>query len=111
MLSRLVFYAMVTLAGTIGALGDILLNQWAKKGGSFWWVVGGYVGWNIALTIFLYMLKKQYLLSFSGASFAAANGLVLMIACWKIFHEDISNLSWFGLVLIFSGIVIAEIGR
>lgn len=110
-MKTLIFFALSISAGTIGAIGDALLNQWAKHGGSWWWIVGGFVGWNIALVIFLYMLKKQYLLAYSAGFFAAANSVAIMILCWLVFHEELSRVSWLGIGLVFIGLVIAELGR
>jgi multidrug transporter EmrE-like cation transporter len=104
-------YAFAILAGAIGGLGDILLNQWAKYGGSRWWVIGGYGCWNIALTIFLYILVKGYLLNQAAALFSAANGFAIITISWFAFREGLSLISWVGVGIVFLGLALIELGK
>lgn len=108
---RLVFYSLAIGAGLIGAVADCCINKWAKSGGTAWWVVVGIMFWNVALTLFIYLLKQGHHLSHCAALFAAANGALILLACWLVFRENLSALSWAGVGLIFIGVVVLELGR
>jgi drug/metabolite transporter (DMT)-like permease len=110
MFMHIMFYVLAVIAGLVGGVGDGLLNRGAKHGGMFWWAFGGFACCNIALTLFFIMLSSGNYLSQSGAVFDVANGLVILCMGWFIFHEKLSLMSWFGIVVIFSGLMLTEIG-
>ena len=111
MFIRCMFYVLAVFSGLVGGVGDGLLNRWAKNGGTLWWIVGGYLCWNIALTVFFAMLKSGYYLSQSAAVFGAVNGCVILGLGWFAFREQLSPVGWAGVSIIFIGLVLTEIGH
>jgi|SRR5581483_7224308 len=105
------FYLLASLSACAGASGDFLLNRWAKKGGSIWWIVGGYVACNIAIALFLKILKDGHYLSQSAAVFGAVNGFLIVACSWVLFRETMSPLGWAGVIVVFVGLVLIELGR
>lgn len=107
--ARLIFYVLAATAGTIGALGDGFLNIWAKKGGGSWLVVVGLLCWNLALLVFLRLLKTD-LLAQAVVVFLVANSLVVLLLSHFYFEEAISLQKWLGIILAITAIVIMELG-
>lgn len=105
----LAFYTLSLLAGLIGGIGDALLNKWVKTGGNICWLGGGYACWLVALTLFVFMLKRG-LLAHCVVLFLLANCIFVIAASRLVFQEDISMQKWVGIGLAIAAIVIMEMG-
>jgi drug/metabolite transporter (DMT)-like permease len=105
------FFALLMLAGIIGAFGDAALNHWAKSDRSQWlWI--SYAIWIGVATLFGLLLRCQRY-SFSGAVAVAL--LVHMAAASIIDYiwtgRQFSAWEWLG--LLGAGLTIAafEVGN
>jgi drug/metabolite transporter (DMT)-like permease len=108
---RTLFYALAVANGLLAGAGDGLVNHWARKRAGAWWLVGGYLCWNAALTVFLAMLVHGYFLAYSAAVCSAVNGSFILLLTRFIFRERLSRTTWIGLGLIFLGLTIAELSH
>lgn len=108
---QVLFYLLISLAGIVWGAGDFLLNHWAKAGVTVLWLIGGLLICNLAMGLFVYILARGYSFAFSGVFFGVAYNTAILLICRTILHEDISSLSWAGLVIAFAGVAIASIGR
>ena len=96
-------------AGLVGAVGDCLLNQWAKYGGRVWWAIGGFVCWNLALGLFTWMLGKG-LLAHCVLLFLTSNCLLVLMVSRLVFREAMTAQQWVGVFLALVALVLMERG-
>lgn len=107
--TRILLYVLAVFAGLIGGVGDALLNKWAKLGGGVGYAIGGYSCWLIALTLFTAMLKRG-LLAHCVILFLVANCLIVLLASVLLFHEQLSDQKWMGIVLAIAALIMIETG-
>lgn len=103
------FYLFAILAGIMASVGDSFLNEWAKKGTTLDSLIAGIIFWNISLVFFVLMTKRG-LFSDSVVYFVVANFLVSVAISTIYFHEDISSLKGFGIVLALCSIIAISLG-
>lgn len=108
--SRILFYILALAAGAIGAFGDSFLNLWAKKGENIWVLLLGFLSWNIALLLFMKLLKTDFLAT-TVIVFLVANSAVALSLSQLYFHEDVSLQKWIGIGVALLGIFIMELGK
>ena len=108
--SRLSFYLLAFLAGAIGAFGDGFLNLWAKRGGGTLTIFLGFLSWNIALLLFLRLLKTD-LLAAVVIIFLVANIAVALLLSQFYFHESVSLQKWIGIGVALLGVFILELSK
>lgn len=107
-LSRAGLYALAVGAGLIGGVGDAFLGKW-KHSGAWVWVLAGFACWNVALGLFLLMLKRA-LLAHCVVLFLLANCLLTVAVSQYVFDEPLSRQKWVGVALAVAAIVVMELG-
>lgn len=105
------FYSLILLAGVVWGVGDSFLNLWAKSDRTVAWLIGGLIVCNMSMGLFVYILSKGHSFAFTGVFFGVAYNVAILLISWRALHEAISPLSWLGLIIACTGIVIASIGR
>lgn len=87
----------------------MLLNQWAKHSGKGWWLLGGILFWNVALGIFILMLKRG-MLAHCVLLFLLANSVIVLAASRFLLHEGLSKEQWIGIFLGLIALALMEHG-
>ncbi len=108
--ARELFYIFSFLAGLLASVGDSFLNHWAKgASNSLDNLVAGVIFWNISLVFFTLMLKRG-LFAESVVYFVVANFLISIVISQVFFHEQLSPLKGFGVVLALCALVAIDLG-
>jgi|SRR3989344_244963 len=104
-------FFLAVIAAICGAVGDVLINQWAKTQNYLWW--GASIPfWVAAATVFGFLLQQKHY-SFSVSLIAILvihSGIVLV---WDVLVERalISPIQWVGVAAALLAIVLMEVGR
>ncbi len=104
-------YSIALFAGFVGAFGDALLNDWAKRpSASIATCLAGYAVWNVALLLFTWLLTSNALAR-AVVLFLVANSVA--IACISIFYfrEHFTLQQSIGMAIAVIGIVVMETAR
>lgn len=107
---RLLFYAIAVLAGAFSAVGDGLMNRWAKDSGQWGSLITAYLLFTGAFVLFLVLLRTGNHLAHSAAVFTAVNDLLVLWIAWRIFREQLTPTAWIGIGIIVIGLIVAEVG-
>lgn len=102
-------YFLVIAAGLIGAIGDALLNQWAKNGGRYW-LLSAYIVWIITATIVGFLLKKEFF-GIAIVMFLLSNIAFVLIISRFHFSEHLSPMQWLGIAIAIIAVVLMEQGK
>jgi multidrug transporter EmrE-like cation transporter len=108
---RLAIYAILALAGILGAASDAVLNQWARNG-RLGWLLAAYVSWLVVATLVGMILRMGYF-GFGAAVvlFLLVNSVGAIILDRVLFGGRLSLMGWVGIGLAFAAIVCIELGR
>lgn len=106
MWDRVTLLLLAAVAGVLGGAADVWLNVWVKSSGWMNLVIG-YLFWNLALALFVYLLKTSSLAEVV-IWFLVANSAVVLGASKFYFVEDVSLRQWIGIALALIGVIIME---
>ena len=111
MQDKVVVYAVLVLAGLLGAASDAVLNQWARTGRGVW-LLGGYGLWLVVATLLAFILRSGYF-GFGAAVvlFLMVNSLAALAVDRVLFNARLSAWGWAGIALAIAAMVCIEIGR
>lgn len=90
-------YFLVAMVGLTSAVGDALINVYARTGAFYWFVLGS-IGWVTAAG-FLSQILKQQLFGPSVALFFIGNICIATLIGKFYFKDDVSFIQWFGVAL------------
>jgi multidrug transporter EmrE-like cation transporter len=104
-------YAVLVLAGGLGAISDAILNQWAKTSQTMW-LLAAYCSWIVVATLLGLILKWQYF-TFGGAVvlFLLVNSAGAVLLDYQMFGEKMTTWQWAGIALAIAAMCCIEIGR
>ncbi|MCA1638526.1 MAG: hypothetical protein LC768_09370 [Acidobacteria bacterium] len=101
-------YLIAIFAGVLGALGDGLLNYWAKRQTSGITVfILGLLSWNAALLLFTRLLFSASLAR-AVILFLVANSIAIAFISFSYFREPLSMMQWIGFAIAIFGIILME---
>lgn len=110
-MSRLAIYALLILAGMLGAISDVVLNQWARTGRTSW-LIAAYVSWLVVATVVGIMLRLGYFGFGAGiVLFLLINSAGALVLDRVLYGSRLSAWSWLGIGLAIAAIVCIELGR
>lgn len=101
------FIALAILAGSAGALGDFVLNHWAKKSPHIGWLISGVLIWNLSLLPFIFMLKKG-LLAECVIAFLLTNSTLVLLMNAFLLKEAIPLNKWVWMIFGIISLVMME---
>lgn len=109
--NRLLVYAVLIVVGSLGAISDAILNQWAKTGGTPW-LVAAYASWIIVATLLGYILRLNYF-TFGAAVvlFLMVNSVAALILDRALFAGRLTARGWLGIGLAVAAIICIESSR
>ena len=109
--NRVLVYAVLIVVGTLGAISDAILNQWAKTGGTSWLVVA-YASWIVVATLLGYILRLNYF-TFGAAVvlFLMVNSVAALILDRALFAGRLTARGWLGIGLAVAAIICIESSR
>jgi hypothetical protein len=109
--NRLAVYGMIAAVGVLGAVSDVILNQWARTG-RLSWLLGAYASWIIVATLLGVILRSGYFgFGVAVVLFLLANTLAALWLDYQFFAGRLSGLSWLGMVLAIAAMACLELGR
>jgi len=111
MQNKVAVYAVLVLAGLLGAASDAVLNQWARTGRGLW-LLSGYALWLVVATLLAFILRSGYF-GFGAAVvlFLMVNSLAALAVDRFLFHARLSAWGWAGIALAIAAMICIEIGR
>lgn len=106
------FYAYAIVAGFLGALGDIFLNQGLKEAqvGKGWWFLAGFVVWNASLVCFMIVLRSNQLAA-AVVVFLIANCIIVLLTSQVWFKEPLSAVQWLSIAIGMVAMIGMELGK
>jgi hypothetical protein len=110
----MIFWILITCVGLIGAISDIVLNQWSKSLFIGWWA-GAAVLFLAFMTAFglsmRFGLSQGYSLTMVVVVVLVAN--IAGVAIWEIFalESRFSSIQWLGIAFAVSAIIFFELGK
>ena len=109
--SRFHVYAVLVVVGTLGAISDAILNQWARTGRMFWLLLA-YAAWIVVATLLGYILRLNYF-AFGAAVvlFLMVNSVAALILDRALFAGRITGRGWLGVALAVAAIICIESSR
>ncbi|HJQ20219.1 MAG TPA: hypothetical protein VJ867_07730 [Gemmatimonadaceae bacterium] len=109
--NRVIVYAVLILVGTLGAVSDAILNQWAKTG-SVAWQAASYASWIVVASLLAYILRLDYF-TFGAAVvlFLMVNSVAALVIDSAWFGGRLTAGGWIGIVLAAVAIVCIEWSR
>ena len=109
--SRAAIYVIIVLAGLLGAISDVVLNEWARTSKTGW-LLAAYACWIIVATVVGFALRSGYF-GFGAAIvlFLLVNSAGALMLDRLLYGTRLSLLSWMGIALAFIAIVCIEMGR
>jgi hypothetical protein len=109
--NRIAIYTVLALAGTLGALSDAVLNQWARTG-RVGWLIAAYLSWLVVATVVGLILRMGYF-GFGTAIvlFLMVNSIAALIIDRAFFAGRVTTLAWVGMALALAAIACIELGR
>jgi hypothetical protein len=109
--NRIVVYAVLVVVGTLGAISDAVLNQWARTGRTSW-LLGAYALWIVVATLLGYILRLNYF-TFGAAVvlFLMVNSVAALILDRALFAGRLTARGWLGIGLAVAAIICIESSR
>jgi len=109
--NRVFVYAVLIVVGTLGAISDALLNQWARTGRTSWLIVA-YASWIVVATLLGYILRLDYF-TFGAAVvlFLMVNSVAALILDHALFAGRLTGRGWLGIGLAVAAIICIESSR
>ena len=109
--NRAVIYLVLIAAGLLGAVSDVILNQWARTGRSAW-LVAAWIAWIVVATLLGIILRNGYF-GFGAAVvlFLLVNSGGALLLDRILFSGKLTPLGWAGVGLALAAIACIEIGR
>ena len=110
-LDRITVYAVLVVVGTLGAISDAILNQWAKTGRTSWLLLA-YAAWIVVATVLGYILRWNYF-TFGAAVvlFLMVNSVAALMLDHVLFGGRVTARGWLGIGLAVAAIICMEWGR
>jgi hypothetical protein len=104
-------YAVLIAVGTLGALSDVVLNQWARTGRTAW-LLGAYAAWIVVATMLGFVLRWNYF-TFGAAVvlFLMVNSVAALILDRALFGGRMTARGWLGIALALAAIACIESSR
>ena len=108
---RVLVYSVLVAVGTLGAISDAILNQWARTGRTFWLVLA-YASWIVVATLLGYILRLNYF-TFGAAVvlFLMVNSVAALILDYALFAGRLTARGWLGIGLAVAAIICIESSR
>jgi hypothetical protein len=109
--NRVLVYAVLIVVGTMGAISDAILNQWARTGRTSWLLVA-YASWIVVATLLGYILRLNYF-TFGAAVvlFLMVNSVAALILDRALFAGRLTARGWLGIGLAVAAIICIESSR
>ena len=109
--NRVLVYTVLLVVGTLGAISDAMLNQWARTGRTSWLMVA-YASWIVVATLLGYILRLNYF-TFGAAVvlFLMVNSVAALILDHALFAGRLTPRGWLGIGLAVAAIVCIESSR
>jgi len=109
--NRVVVYAVLVVVGTLGAISDAILNQWARTGRTSWLLVA-YASWIVVATLLGYILRLNYF-TFGAAVvlFLMVNSVAALVLDRALFAGRLTPRGWLGIGLAVAAIICIESSR
>ena len=109
--SRVLVYAVLIVVGSLGAISDAILNQWARTGRTSWLLLA-YASWIVVATLLGYILRLNYF-TFGAAVvlFLMVNSVAALILDRALFAGRLTARGWLGIGLAVAAIVCIESSR
>jgi hypothetical protein len=109
--NRVMVYAVLVAVGTLGAISDAILNQWARTGRTSWLILA-YVSWIIVATLLGFILRSNYF-TFGAAVvlFLMVNSVAALVVDHTLFAGRLTLRGWLGIALAVAAIVCIESSR
>lgn len=109
--SRVVVYAVLVVAGLLGAASDAILNQWARTD-RLGWLLAAYVAWLAVATLLGLILRWGYFgFGAAVALFLLVNSIGALVLDRTLFSGRLSAWGWVGVGLAITAIMCIELGR
>jgi drug/metabolite transporter (DMT)-like permease len=109
--NRALVYAVLVVVGTLGAISDAILNQWARTGRTSW-LMAAYASWLVVATLLGYILRLNYF-TFGAAVvlFLMLNSVAALILDYALFAGRLTARGWLGIGLAVAAIICIESSR
>ena len=109
--NRFIVYAVLVVVGTLGAISDAILNQWARTGRTSW-LLGAYASWIVVATLLGYILSLNYF-TFGAAVvlFLMVNSVAALVLDHALFAGQLTARGWLGIGLAVAAIICIESSR
>jgi hypothetical protein len=109
--NRIVVYAVLVAVGTLGAISDAILNQWARTGRTSW-LLAAYASWIVVATLLGYILRMNYF-TFGAAVvlFLMVNSVAALLLDRALFAGRLTGRGWLGIGLAVAAIICIESSR
>ena len=109
--NRLIVYAVLFAVGTLGAISDAILNQWAKTG-RLAWLLAAYAAWIAVATMLGFILRLNYF-TFGAAVvlFLMVNSVAALMLDRTLFGGRLTPRGWLGIGLAVAAIICIESSR
>ena len=109
--NRVLVYTVLVVVGTLGAISDAILNQWARTSRTSWLVLA-YVSWIVVATLLGYILRLNYF-TFGAAVvlFLMVNSVAALILDYALFSGRLTPGGWIGIGLAVAAIICIESSR
>ena len=109
--NRVLVYAVLIVVGTMGAISDAILNQWATTGRTSW-LLAAYASWIVVATLLGYILRLNYF-TFGAAVvlFLMVNSVAALILDRALFAGRLTSRGWLGIGLAVAAIICIESSR
>ena len=109
--NRVLVYAVLIVVGSLGAISDAILNQWARTGRTSWLLLA-YASWIVVATLLGYILRLNYF-TFGAAVvlFLMVNSVAALILDRALFAGRLTARGWLGIGLAVAAIICIESSR
>jgi hypothetical protein len=109
--NRVLVYSVLIAIGILGAISDVILNQWAKTG-RLSWLLASYASWILVATALGYVLRLNYF-TFGAAVvlFLLVNSVAALVLDHTLFAGRLTFRGWLGIGLALAAIICIESSR
>jgi hypothetical protein len=110
-LSQTFVYAVLIAVGTLGAISDAILNEWAKRG-RLSWLIAAYAAWILVATLLGVVLRRGYF-TFGTAVvlFLVSNSIAALVIDHQLLGGRLTGWGWIGIGFAVAALVCIELGR
>ena len=109
--NRVVVYAVLAVVGTLGAISDAILNQWARTGRTSW-LLAAYAAWILVATLLGLVLRLNYFtFGVAVVFFLMVNSVAALLLDRVLFAGRLTARGWLGIGLAVAAIVCIESSR